>query len=185
MDHLKHNFVQYSAIMNDLLEYDNAKSNHLSTLNLNRMPLLSWDFYGTFLQNLNNDFSDLKTLESLNTSNNWISEFDFEKELQQENVIVVTDPTLKIVFASHNLNKMTGYETNEVIGKTPKFFQGQATSKETNEEIRKAIKSQKPFEKIIVNYRKSGETYDCLIKGFPIFNKKGQLSHFIAFEKVA
>ncbi|RZK13052.1 MAG: PAS domain-containing protein [Flavobacterium sp.] len=171
--------------MNDLFEYDNAKSNHLTNLSLNRLPLLSWDFYGTFLQNLNDDFSDLKELQSLTISNNWISEFDFGKELQQENVIVVTDSTLKIVFASHNLNKMTGYQSNEVIGKTPKFFQGQATSQETNDEIRMAIKSHEPFEKIIVNYRKSGETYDCLIKGFPIFNKKGQLSHFIAFERVA
>ena len=171
--------------MNDLLEYDNAKSNHLSNLSPIRMPLLSWDFYGSYLQNLTKEFSDLKELQGLNASNNWIAEFDFEKELQQENVIVVTDPTLKIVFASHNLNKMTGYETNEVIGKTPKFFQGQATSQETNDEIRKAIRSHEPFEKIIVNYRKSGETYDCLIKGFPIFNKKGKLSHFIAFERVA
>ena len=149
------------------------------------MPLVSWDFYGVFLQSINKHFSDLKELESMTASHNWIAEFDFEKELQQENVIVVTDSTLKIVFASHNLNKMTGYESTEVIGKTPKFFQGQATSQETNDEIRKAIKSQKPFEKIIVNYRKSGETYDCLIKGFPVFNKKGQLSHFIAFERVA
>lgn len=171
--------------MKDLLEYDKAKSNHSNHLSLNRMPLISWDFYGTFLQNLNNEFSDLKELGSLTTSNNWISEFDFEKELQQESVILVTDPTLKIVFASYNLNKMTGYESNEVIGKTPKFFQGEATSKQTNIEIRKAIENHQPFEKTVVNYRKSGETYDCLIKGFPVFNKKGKLSHFIAFEKVA
>jgi len=171
--------------MKDLLEYDKASSNYLNSLSLNRMPLVSWDFYGAFLQDLNNGFSDLKELEGLTASHNWVSEFDFEKELQQENVIVVTDTALKIVFASHNLEKMTGYESKEVIGKTPKFFQGEATSQQANIEIRRAIENHQPFEKTIVNYRKSGETYDCLIKGFPIFNKKGKLSHFIAFEKAA
>jgi hypothetical protein len=34
-----------------------------------------------------------------------------------------------------------------------------------------------------VNYNKNGEIYICLIKGFPVFNIKGKLSHFIAFEK--
>ena len=171
--------------MEDLLEYDKAKSAHLNNLGLNRMPLISWDLYGGFLQDLNNEFSDLKELESLTAANNWISGFDFQKELQEENVILVTDSTLKIVFASHNLNKMTGYDSEEVMGKTPKFFQGQATSRQTNNEIRRAIETRQPFEKVLVNYRKSGETYDCLIKGFPLFNKKGKLSHFIAFEKVA
>jgi len=171
--------------MKDLLEYDKAKSSYLSNFSLNRMPLISWDFYGTFLQKLNTDFSDLKKLENLSSANNWISNFDFQKELQDENVIVVTDSTLKIVFASHNLVKMTGYETEEVMGKTPKIFQGKATSKQINLEIRRAIGMHQSFEKTIVNYRKSGETYDCLIKGFPVFNKKGELSHFIAFEKAA
>jgi hypothetical protein len=30
-----------------------------------------------------------------------------------------------------------------------------------------------------VNYNKNGEIYICLIKGFPVFNIKGKLSHFI------
>ena len=171
--------------MKDLFEYDKAKSFYLSNLSLNRMPLISWDFYGTFLQKLNTDFSDLKKLENLSVANNWITNFDLQKELQDENVIVVTDSNLKIVFASHNLVKMTGYESEEVIGKTPKFFQGKATSKQVNTEIRKAIEAHQSFEKTIVNYRKSGEIYDCLVKGFTIFNKKGELSHFIAFEKAA
>lgn len=171
--------------MGDFLEYHKAKSAYLSNSNLNRMPLISWDFHGTFLQKLNYDLSDLRKLEGLQTSYNWLVDFDFQKELQIENVIVVTNPDLKIIFASHNLIGMTGYESEEVIGKTPKFFQGEATSQMVNIEIRRAIEKRQPFEKVLVNYRKSGETYDCLIKGFPIFNKKGELSHFIAFEKAA
>ncbi|MDR6966712.1 PAS domain S-box-containing protein [Flavobacterium arsenatis] len=168
-----------------LKEYEKAQSDYSSNLTLNRMPLASWDFYGAFLQDLNSNFLDLKQLKALTINNNWISDFDFETELQDENVIVVTDSTLKIVFASHTILKMTGYQSQEVIGESPKLFQGKATSRKTSAEIRMAIENQEPFEKTVVNYRKSGETYDCHIKGFPIFNKKGKLSHFIAFEKVA
>lgn len=171
--------------MKDFFEYDKAKSAYLSRLGSNRMPLISWDFYGEFLQKLKRNLSDLSELKSIAVSHKWKSEFDFEKELQNENVIVVTDPTLKIIFASHNMVQMTGYKSEEVVGKTPKFFQGKETSQQTNIEIREAIENRKPFEKVLVNYRKSGETYDCLIKGFPVFNKKGKLSHFIAFERVA
>lgn len=171
--------------MSDLSEYDKAKSAYLNKMNSNRMPLISWDFYGGFFKKLSQDLSDLKKLENLMSANNWVSDFDFQKELQEENVIVVTDPALKIVFASHNMIKMTGYESDEIIGKTPKFFQGEKTSLQTNLKIRKAINARQPFEEVIVNYKKSGEMYDCLVKGFPVFNKKGELSHFIAFERAA
>jgi PAS domain S-box-containing protein len=80
---------------------------------------------------------------------------------------------------------MTGYAENEVIDKTPKMFQGPETSKIALQEIRQAIEKQLPFEKTLLNYKKNGETYDCKIQVFPIFNLKGQLCHFIAFEKAA
>ncbi|MFV7235185.1 PAS domain-containing protein [Flavobacterium sp. ZB4R12] len=51
--------------------------------------------------------------------------------------------------------------------------------------MRKAIELKLPFEKTVLNYKKNGETYLCEIKAFPIFNAKGELSHFIAFEKAA
>lgn len=169
----------------DLREYDTAKSYYYKALTYNRLPLTSWDFYGQFLQDLNYNLSDLKMLENLTENHNWTSSFDFKKELQQENIIVVTDSNLKIVFASHNIVTMTGYESQELIGGSPKLFQGKATSKKTSAEIKKAIDARLPFEKTVVNYKKSGQTYDCHIKGFPVFNKKGELSHFIAFERAA
>ncbi len=63
------------------------------------------------------------------------------------------------------------------------MFQGPKTSKVVLKEIREAIKLQIPFEKTIQNYRKDGRTYNCQINGAPVFNLKGKLTHFIAFEK--
>jgi PAS domain S-box-containing protein len=83
------------------------------------------------------------------------------------------------------MTKMNGYIESEVLGKSPKMFQGHNSSKTTSSEIREAIQSERPFVKTVVNYNKNGEIYVCLIKGFPVFNLKGKLSHFIAFEKAA
>ena len=97
----------------------------------------------------------------------------------------MTDVKLKIVFASHNIVNMNGYCEEEVLGKSPKMFQGEATNATTSSEIRKAIVEQKPFEKTVMNYKKNGDVYACIIKGYPVFNNKGELIHYIAFEKAA
>jgi hypothetical protein len=80
---------------------------------------------------------------------------------------------------------MNGYLPNEVIGKSPKMFQGKKTCPKTSQEIREAINAAVPFEKDVINYSKNGNIYNCQIKGLPIFNTLGQLTHFMAFEKVA
>jgi PAS domain S-box-containing protein len=130
-------------------------------------------------------FQDLNKLNSIASQNKWIqNNWDIKNSLKEE-VIIVTDAKLKIVFASHNIVKMNGYVEAEVLGKSPKMFQGEATNQITSNEIRKAIVEQQPFEKIVMNYKKNGEVYACLIKGFPVFNTKGDLSHYIAFEKAA
>ena len=171
--------------MTDLNQYDEGAAHYFNTLRLNKLPLLSWDFYGNYLQDLNYNAVDLKKLEDIAAANKWLMDFKLDRQLDNESVIVVTDPQLTIVFASHNIVRMTGYQTDEILGKNPKFFQGKATSETTRAEIREAIKHKKPFDKTLVNYKKNGESYDCHIQAFPIFTRKGQLSHFIAFEKAA
>ena len=171
--------------VSNLTEYENAIEKHSSTLDSMPVPLYSWDFFGEYLDNLKLALSDLSKLNELSKANRWKFNWNFEEELQQDHVIVVTDNSLKIVFASENTIKMTGYTSEEIVGKTPKMFQGSKTSKKDLKQIREAIDSQKPFEKTIINYKKNGETYSCHIKAFPIFNSKKQVVNFIAFEKAA
>lgn len=171
--------------MIDFKQYDDGIGNYLSKLKLNRLPLLSWDFYGDFYQSLSGNISDLNKLRLMAVENKWSFEGGLTDGLDSDTVIVVTDVDIKIVFSSRNIIRMTGYSQKEVIGKSPKIFQGESTSKEITQEISEAITARKPFENTIINYRKDGTSYDCHIKGFPIFNSQGQLSHFIAFEKAA
>ena len=171
--------------MIDFKQYDNGAVSHLGKLKLNRLPLLSWDFYGDFYQSLSGNIADLNQLHLMAVENNWCLDTEITEHLQQQMVVVVTDTAIRIVFSSKNIIHMTGYKQEEVIGKSPKMFQGHSTSGEISAAIRNAIDNRKPFDKTVVNYKKDGTAYDCHIKGFPIFNSKGSLCHFIAFERAA
>ena len=171
--------------MPDLKKYDNS----VALANANKrnaiFPLLSWDIYGAFFHNLKKNHEDFLELEQIATSYKWKLELNLREELNENDTIIVTNPNLEIVFASNGILEMSGYKPNEVVGQTPKIFQGKNTSAEKRAEINVAILNQQPFEVTLINYKKDGKSYDCHIRSFPIFNKKGQLTHFIALEKAA
>ncbi|RAR49583.1 PAS domain-containing protein [Flavobacterium lacus] len=171
--------------MLEFKNYDKSFSIYESNSNTKKMPLISWDFYGDFLNQLNKIISDQNQLELLATLNSWKTEFNFNNDIDVDTVVVVTCPSLKIVFSTKNMVRMNGYHPEEVLGMSPKMFQGEATCLQTSKEIGLAVQSKQPFEKTVTNYRKDGLMYRCHIKGFPIFNKSGELINFIAFEKAA
>jgi len=147
------------------------------------VPIHAWDFHYEYLNELKALTADLKKVKEISNEFAWNKKkLDIEERIKDE-VVVITDLDLKIVFASSGIKKMTGYKEEEILGKTPRMFQGPATSKKDLKEISEAVKLQVPFEKTLENYRKNGQTYKCRINGFPVFNLKGEMSHFIAFEK--
>lgn len=171
--------------MNDFRQYEEAIAMYHGSLNNKTTPVYSWDFHNKFLDEIKNFFLDLNKLNLIASQSKWIqNNWDLKNSLNEE-VIIVTDVKLQIVFASSNITNMNGYTAAEVVGKSPRMFQGEATNQITSNEIRDAIIGVRPFEKTIINYKKNGDTYLCLIKGFPVFNNKGHLSHYIAFEKAA
>ena len=162
-------------------EYENAVHKYFSKLAIQTMPLTSWDIFAPFYDKTRNSVGDSSLLNSIILNSNW----NFQEKLQDDTVIVVTDAVLNIVFASKNMIKMNGYVPSEVIGKSPKMFQGELTDEVISKEISIAVKERKPFDKVIMNYCKDGSLYKCHIKGYPVFNDKGVLTNFIAFEKIA
>lgn len=171
--------------MEGLREYENAIALYNKRLSIKTVPVCSWEFHNEFLSSVKNFFIDVDRLNAMALQNKWApNNWDLEETLKEE-VVIVTDNNLRIVFASHNIKKMNGYDETEVLGNSPKMFQGQVTDLNTSNEIRKSILNQEAFEKTVLNYKKNGDVYVCLIKGYPVFNNKGQLTHYIAFEKAA
>jgi PAS domain S-box-containing protein len=171
--------------MFDFKEYDKGFSGYASKSNFRTMPLSSWDFYSSHLAAITQELHDTNVLKQLSTTQNWKLNFDLEDVVNAKNVVVVTDPKLSIVFTTANMFALNGYRPEEVIGKSPKMFQGKDTCPKTSLAIREAVLSQKPFDEVVLNYCKNGSIYKCRIKGYPVFDKKGVLKNFIALEKAA
>jgi PAS domain S-box-containing protein len=171
--------------MATITDGNNPKAKYLQSLKCNAIPLISWGFSAAFHSEIKNIVVDTHKISNLANDKKWKNvEWNFKNKLE-EKVILITDNKLNIVFASHNMHKMNGYVEEEVLGHNPKMFQGKETLIETSNEIREAIAMHQPFVKQVLNYKKNGELYYCNIEGFPIFNKKGELVNFIAFEQVA
>ena len=148
-------------------------------------PLLSWD---VFLEGYRRRIAlakDFQALTEYAQAMDWKVEWDLQdRMIQQQSVVLVTDPSQQITFASSNLHTMNGYLPQEAIGKTPRIFQGKNTNPSTKAIVRDALTKWSPFSVSLVNYRKNGLPYKCRVDGYPVYNKSGKLVNFIAFEKL-
>ncbi|QIR14672.1 sensor domain-containing diguanylate cyclase [Shewanella aestuarii] len=101
-------------------------------------------------------------------------------------IIIITkantdDP--QIVYVNAAFTKLTGYEPDEAIGKTPRFLQGPNTDKDTRSRIRDALRNSHGIRETIVNYTKTGVPYWLDINIFPLKNSLGQITYFAAVER--
>ena len=111
--------------------YDTAYAKYYSKLNILPLPLTSWEF--------RKDYLDEAILFN-KIQANWSAKQDYLKQSQKEKrEIIITDKHFKIIFASKNISKINGYQTKEIIGKSPAMFQGEATSTVTKQRIKNAF----------------------------------------------
>ena len=157
--------------------YEKALAKHYNNLSIIPVPLISWDFFAS--QNFEiNKFNAIQK--------QWKSKVNFrEINAQSKLEIIITNVNQEIVFASQGINAMNGYQPFEIIGKSPKIFQGKLTSDESKNNIRKAIQNELPFKEVVLNYRKDGTSYLCEIEAFPKFDVSGDFVNYIAFERLA
>ncbi|UOB19245.1 PAS domain-containing protein [Abyssalbus ytuae] len=167
--------------MKTLKNYDEALLKFYKKQQLNCLPLISWEFYCAKFYNENKLNKEVTLLNSLAVV--WKNKWNFKNHLKQNTTIIVTDTLVKIVYASSNIEEMTGYKPHELLGKSPKIFQGEKTNSDILKSFKIAIKNKKPFHSTLVNYKKDGSEYNCEIKAYPVFNSKNKLVNFIAFEK--
>ncbi len=89
----------------------------------------------------------------------------------------------RIVFVNEAVVTKTGYSREEIIGQTPRMFQGQATSRTELDRIRRALDNCEPVRSEILNYDKSGNPFWLEIDISPVADEAGRVSHFIAVQR--
>jgi methyl-accepting chemotaxis protein len=102
---------------------------------------------------------------------------------ETDNLVIITDAKGLIEYVNPGFKKLTGYTSDEVMGRKPgDFLQGPETSAETRAKIRQQLHAGEPFYDEILNYTKSGEPYWISLSINPVRNEAGELIRFISVQ---
>ncbi|WP_295335074.1 PAS domain S-box protein [Flavobacterium sp.] len=93
------------------------------------------------------------------------------------------EPGPRILYVNDAFTKMTGYEAEEVIGKSPRILQGPKSDKEELARLGKALREWQPCEITTINYRKNGEPFWINFSVSPVADDKGRYTHWVAVER--
>jgi len=101
------------------------------------------------------------------------------------NSIVISEsgPGYPIVYVNPAFTLMTGYEPEDVIGKSPSILQGPKTDQEVIDRLKMDISHGKVFQGRAINYRKDGSEFMMQWKIAPIYNEKNETTHYLAIQK--
>ncbi len=130
-----------------------------------------------------NDQNQIIFFFSLNTTQN----NDFENlslvARYTTNAVVITDAKGRIEWINDGFTNLTYYTLAECIGKKPGYFlQGPLTSLETQKNISRQLRENKPFRETILNYRKDGSTYWVELQISPVFDENGVIKKYVSVE---
>ncbi len=96
--------------------------------------------------------------------------------------MVITDaraPDNPIAWANEAFLKVTGYSTEEIVGRNCRMLQGPATDQATVERIRGAVRAAEPISVELLNYRKDGTPFWNAMTITPVRDSDG-LAFFYA-----
>jgi len=104
-------------------------------------------------------------------------------------VVIITEPDpdhsegQRIVFVNGAFTRMTGYTSEEVIGRGPKLLQGPDSDPAVLRHIGDRLRQWKPVTAEVKNYTKSGTPYWAKIEVVPVKDETGRVTHWVSVER--
>ncbi len=89
----------------------------------------------------------------------------------------------RVVFANEGMAAMTGFTTDELVGKTLHSFQGPKTNHDVMEEMTQALKNGVSFSAEIVHYKKDDSPYLVRWNIAPVRDKTGEITHYVSVQR--
>lgn len=88
-----------------------------------------------------------------------------------------------IVFVNAAFENLTGYKKEEILNQNCRFLQGNDRNQPAIQVIKQAILEGRPCRVQIRNYKKNGTLFWNELSIAPLFNDKGQITHFVGIQK--
>ncbi|KFF16118.1 PAS domain-containing sensor histidine kinase [Flavobacterium hydatis] len=89
----------------------------------------------------------------------------------------------RIVYVNPSFSRMSGYQSEEVVGKSPNIFKGPNSDSSELQKLIKAIKNKEECLIETISYTKSKEEYWVRYSMIPIFNAENVVSHWISIQR--
>jgi len=153
-------------------------------------PIL--DSYGTITEyiGIRTDITELENIKNnlqkrLNITNKTFKEVmnlskEYEKALDVSTIVSRTDTKGNIVHANEGFYKITGYDKDEVIGKTHRIIKHEDTKPQTYKDMWDTITAGRIWRATLKNRRKDGSEYVVNSVIYPVKNNEGQVLEYMA-----
>lgn len=118
-----------------------------------------------------------QTEEALRLSNQAI--------VASSNGIVIADarlPDLPIIYINPAFEQITGYTSQEVVGRNCRFLQGKDGLQPALDELRSALREGRDCTVTLSNYRKDGTHFWNELSISPIYDNHGNITHFVGIQ---
>lgn len=89
----------------------------------------------------------------------------------------------RIVYVNPAFSQMSGYQSNEIIGKSANIFKGPKSDSEELKKLLKAIKNEEECLIETITYTKNKEEYWVRFSMIPIFNNEEIITHWISIQR--
>jgi PAS domain S-box-containing protein len=97
----------------------------------------------------------------------------------------IDQPGPRILYVNKAFTRITGYQPEEVLGKTPRILQGPKTDQGELNKVRTALSRWEPVAVEVINYRKDGSEYWNEFSLVPVADTRGWYTHWIAVQRDA
>ena len=88
-----------------------------------------------------------------------------------------------IVYANDAVLQQTGYRREELLGRSPRLFQGPDTDPHTTRRFGETLRRWEPARMEVLNYSSSGRPYWIELKVAPLADADGWVSHWVSVQR--
>jgi PAS domain S-box-containing protein len=102
---------------------------------------------------------------------------------QSASTIIITDTAGTIEYVNPKFTEITGYTFEEVIGQNPKILKSGLTPREHYRQLWQTITEGKEWHGELLNRKKNDQLYWEHVTVSPIFNERGEITHFVGVKE--